>query len=320
MSITIVKGQYRYEFCKIIKGKKYRHTKVLPLGTSKAQAVAYDIKQSAHYFDFHTSGRIPSVLIIDAVEVYVKNHLSTTKDGYRTAQELMRLMPFYEDCFMEDLHHVSIEIDQAYIDLKPATRHHKISYLRAACMYARDQKKLCDANINLSVYLPTVKNNRQLYLTRAEMLQIARLIPDKEIRAVLRIAFYSGMRISEIMRAQPEFQDRDKKKAVFVLHDTKNGEPRHVPVHQRCRVLLKYYPLMWKKRTVQTYIRIAMDEAGFPEHRLHDMRHSCASALVKGGVDLFTVGVILGHKSMESTKRYSHLSVEAQEDALAKMR
>ena len=42
--------------------------------------------------------------------------------------------------------------------------------------------------------------------------------------------------------------------------------------------------------------------------RLHDLRHSAASAMINAGVDLYTVGGVLGHQSATSTKRYSHLA------------
>jgi site-specific recombinase XerD len=41
--------------------------------------------------------------------------------------------------------------------------------------------------------------------------------------------------------------------------------------------------------------------------RFHDLRHAAASEMVNSGVDLLTVGKVLGHKDLASTKRYSHL-------------
>jgi len=52
----------------------------------------------------------------------------------------------------------------------------------------------------------------------------------------------------------------------------------------------------------------ARDEAGLPGLRLHDCRHAFASFAINSGVDLFTVGRVLGHRSVQSTQRYSHLA------------
>lgn len=45
-----------------------------------------------------------------------------------------------------------------------------------------------------------------------------------------------------------------------------------------------------------------------PDLRVHDLRHSAASFMVNGGVDLFAVGKVLGHASYQSTQRYAHLA------------
>jgi site-specific recombinase XerD len=43
---------------------------------------------------------------------------------------------------------------------------------------------------------------------------------------------------------------------------------------------------------------------------MHDLRHTYASQLRMQGVDLHTLGQLLGHKDLRMTARYSHLSPE----------
>lgn len=52
----------------------------------------------------------------------------------------------------------------------------------------------------------------------------------------------------------------------------------------------------------------------------HDLRHSCASMLINAGVDLYTVGKILGHSSPVTTQRYAHLSQGTLQKAMRKLR
>lgn len=49
----------------------------------------------------------------------------------------------------------------------------------------------------------------------------------------------------------------------------------------------------------------------------HSLRHTCATALLRGGADLETVRVILGHASIATTARYLHTTVERSAEAVA---
>lgn len=42
----------------------------------------------------------------------------------------------------------------------------------------------------------------------------------------------------------------------------------------------------------------------------HALRHTCASRMVRRGVDLYIVKEILGHSSITVTERYAHLNVD----------
>jgi integrase len=56
---------------------------------------------------------------------------------------------------------------------------------------------------------------------------------------------------------------------------------------------------VWRK------VRVA---AGFPNLRLHDLRHSYASTGLARGDALPVIGAILGHADVKTTSRYAHLA------------
>ena len=60
----------------------------------------------------------------------------------------------------------------------------------------------------------------------------------------------------------------------------------------------------------------AIKKASIINFHFHDLRHTFASQLVMSGVDLNTVRDLLGHKSLEMTLRYSHLSPEHKQRAV----
>ena len=49
--------------------------------------------------------------------------------------------------------------------------------------------------------------------------------------------------------------------------------------------------------------------AGLPaDLRIHDLRHSLASALANAGTPLYEIGAVLGHSQLSTTTRYAHHS------------
>ena len=56
--------------------------------------------------------------------------------------------------------------------------------------------------------------------------------------------------------------------------------------------------------------------AGFDDVRLHDLRHSYASLVIRNGVSLVTLGRLLGHVDPETTLQYTHLTYRTLGDAV----
>jgi len=54
----------------------------------------------------------------------------------------------------------------------------------------------------------------------------------------------------------------------------------------------------------------ARKQAGLPEVRMHDLRHSMASNMVNSGRSIYEVAKVLGHTQLKTSQRYSHLSQE----------
>ena len=68
--------------------------------------------------------------------------------------------------------------------------------------------------------------------------------------------------------------------------------------------------------TIRGHLRKALERAGLPMMRFHDMRHGTATYMVAQGVSLRTVMEVLGHSTIAVTANtYSHVMPELVRDA-----
>lgn len=310
--------RWRFEFNQVINGQRIRQSKLLPAAWDRNQAKKFDQAETARLYGIATGVIKQRFLIQDAIDAYGDFKAPQLKRGMETMKELALLYPYYEGRYLDEL----AEVAQEYADaererLKPGSIRNRLAYLRAACKYAQKYRGIGDPEAKYDITTPIVKNAREVFATRADMLKIARHCEDRQARALIRIAFYSGMRLGEMMligRSNEIIENG------FLLKDTKNGETRIAPMHPRIRSACNYLPITWSRIWIQRLIRDAMNAAGFRHLRLHDLRHSTASAMINNNVDLYTVGAVLGHKDHRSTARYAHLARDTLDKAIRKIR
>lgn len=232
------------------------------------------------------------------------------KSARNIERELAQMYWAYKGKPLSALADACAEYRKKSAGLAPATVRNRLRYLTSACRYGWKHHKLCEHDPAEAVAMPSVRNERQVYINRAQMLALARACECRSTRAAIRIAFYSGMRKSEIIRAV-------RTKTEFLLADTKNGAPRHIPAHPKIRCCMRV-PMREAERMGKAF-RAARKRVGMNWLHFHDLRHSAASAMINADVDLYTVGAVLGHKSASSTKRYAHLATRSLGEALAKI-
>lgn len=301
-------GRWLFQFDRVIPGAgRQRANRVLPKGWSRAEANAYDQKETSRLYALATGVKQQRHLIEDAVLAYLQIHAVDLKNHDDIVAALDILQPYYTGKAMDHL----AEVAEAYIkdaEVMPATVRNRLAYLRAACRWAWKHKKMGEHDPAERMILPKVNNARHVYLTRAQAIPVFRRMGLTWSRDAARVAFYTGWRISEVLNAVPV---ETASGLALSIPDTKNGMPRMVPVHHKVEHLVRgHWPLQVTKWTVSKAVKAALRAEGLGHARLHDLRHSAASEMINAGVDLFTVGGVLGHKSQVSTARYAHLAHE----------
>lgn len=161
---------------------------------------------------------------------------------------------------------------------------------------------------------------------RAALLAACRESSSKFLYPVVVLALSTGMRHGEIMNLR--WPAIDLERGQIMLRDTKNGSPRAIPLaghaHEQIKALAAdrrtdtdlvfpsavlgtpeqpAKPIVLKKRWEQ-----AVKDAGITNCRFHDLRHSAASYLAMNGASTIEIAAVLGHKTLQMVKRYSHLA------------
>ncbi len=163
------------------------------------------------------------------------------------------------------------------------------------------------------------ETKRKRYMAPQEAARIAAVLHSKVELFPAGVAFIyllilTGARKSEIANAR--WDQLHGNKLVLTEHKTdQNGEARVIQLPQAALDVLEKLPKttgsitgITSPRTMWETVRV---EAGCPDLRLHDLRHSFASVAIGLGKTLAQVGELLGHKDNQTTKRYTHLMDEA---------
>lgn len=159
------------------------------------------------------------------------------------------------------------------------------------------------------------EEKRRRYMEGEEAARIAELLDAAATESPASVAFLyllilTGARCGEIRDARWDWI----KGNVLALPDSKTGEKNVYLPPQALEVLARLPRTSATIAGIQSpkklWERVRRD-AGCPDLRMHDLRHSFASAALAAGLSLSQIGELLGHKSTQTTKRYAHLVEEA---------
>ena len=156
-------------------------------------------------------------------------------------------------------------------------------------------------------------NERHVYLS-PEQVQLLSSCASEEVSAAIWFALFTGCRRGEILKLSKE--DIGSDSITIRSGNTKTLRTRTVPIISPLRPWLRYFPLTLSMEGLKSGFRRAREKANMPWLHFHDLRHSCASILIASGTDMLTISRILGHSSIKTTERYTHLQVDAQRTAL----
>ena len=158
-----------------------------------------------------------------------------------------------------------------------------------------------------------------------EVAQLLAAARNLKHRTMLTSIYSCGFRVAEVTHLR--VQDIDSRRMVIHIQQGKGCKDRLVPLCPRLLDLLREY---WKAYRPQDWMflgnskdrpickdsvrhacaKICRDAGLKKKLTPHSLRHAFATHLLEDGTDLRTVQLLLGHRSLSTTSRYTHISTE----------
>ncbi|MFN3981192.1 MAG: tyrosine-type recombinase/integrase [Caldilinea sp.] len=175
---------------------------------------------------------------------------------------------------------------------------------------------------------------RERYLTQEEVQRLWAVLErnrNTQVARIIRLLLYTGCRKREILDARWEEIDFARRTLTIPAARCKSKKTHVVPLSDAALDLLRDIRAARQEDCPWVFVNPATGkppvsifyawdsirkQAGLPEVRLHDLRHSFASFLINAGRSLFEVQKLLGHYDPKVTMRYAHLSPQAMLEAV----
>jgi integrase/recombinase XerD len=160
-------------------------------------------------------------------------------------------------------------------------------------------------------------------LSKAEIQDMLKQTQNIKHKCLIMLAYGCGLRLGETLRLT--LKDIDSHRLVLYIIAGKGKKDRQVPLPQQLLLLLREYykiekPITWlfegetvgepySERSFQMVVKKAAEKAKI--HRpvsVHMLRHSYATHLLEAGIDIRYIQEMLGHSSIKTTERYTHVA------------
>ena len=221
----------------------------------------------------------------------------------------------------------------------PSTLAQNVATVRSFMRWLR-RRRILDTNPAELLGSPRVRRPLPTLLSVDAAMQVVESPDDSPVgqrdRAVMEVLYGSGLRVSELAALSLGDLDLSARTTRVI---GKGNKERIVPLGSKCIEALRRYlvvrgsfgrgkegappsadpsalflTLRGKRlgvRQVRALVhRYGVLGAGRGDMHPHAFRHTCATHMLDGGADLRAIQDLLGHASLTTTQRYTHVSVE----------
>ncbi|MCH9681645.1 MAG: tyrosine recombinase XerC [Deltaproteobacteria bacterium] len=249
-----------------------------------------------------------------------------------TVEQRTEREPVVEDL---DVRQVRAHLASMHGKRAPSTMSRKLSALRRFGEYLRRQGLVADNEVAL-IHSPKRRQRLPVALPVDDVgAMIEQPEPDdvktRRDRAVLEVLYGAGLRVSECVRLDVDHLRWEGARLRLRVVRGKGGKDRLVPVGRSAAQALRAYldsreQLVRPRSPLEAVflgnrggrlsdrqVRYLVERRSVAQAQArispHGLRHSFATHLLESGCDLRAIQSMLGHASLSTTQRYTHLSL-----------
>ena len=230
------------------------------------------------------------------------------------------------------------------LGISASSRARKLSAIKSFYKYLTVRTKQLEENPVADLEYPKLRKSLPKYLTMEQasrLLQSVSGVNEKRDYAILMIFLNCGIRRSELvgLNISDIFEDRIRvvgkgNKERFVYFGTPCRKAIDAYMTQRNELVLTDNRALFASRNgnrisvsaVHRLVDKALLQAGLDttQFSAHKLRHTAATMMLSGGVDVKTVQEVLGHENLNTTQIYTHienteLKIAAEANPLSKL-
>ena len=228
--------------------------------------------------------------------------------------------------------------------ISPAARARKLSSIKSFYKYLTTRTKQLQENPVADLEYPKLRKSLPKYLTMDQSAALLKSVSgqnEKRDYAILMLFLNCGIRRSELvnLNLSDVYEDRirvigkgNKERFVYFGSACRKAIDAYLPERNQ-KVLTDNRALFGSRdnnrisvTAVHRLVKKALLQAGLDstQYSAHKLRHTAATMMLSGGVDVKTVQEVLGHENLNTTQIYTHiesteLKIAAEANPLSKL-